>query len=284
MKEPRRLLADSQTSELSRSLLAAGRARREPEGARERVWGAVGVALAGSAATAAATGTAAAAGTTGATAGAGAKGAGVALALTKMKLLVAGAVIATAATATVVAVNSDEPVRAARVVSAAPTPAPATTAAKPQPKTERAPEAEAQPAVAPEAKEPKTAVQAVSTAAARPSAAATPLVVIDPAPVEVPPARLDISDLREEAALLQGVRAALGRGDTSDARAKLEEARRRFPNSQLGQEREALDVRIASESGDRTRAASLARAFVEHYPDSPLRAGVESIARAPEKL
>ncbi|MEA2752128.1 MAG: hypothetical protein QOI41_6271, partial [Myxococcales bacterium] len=104
-------------------------------------------------------------------------------------------------------------------------------------------------------------------------------------PVEDAPAHpAAISKLREEAALLQEARAALGRRDTVTARVKLADARARFPSSQLGEERDALDVRLASESGDRARAASLARAFVEHYPDSPLRAGVESIGRAPEKL
>ena len=134
MKEPRRLLADSATSELSRSLLAAGRARREPEGARERVWGAVAVGIAGGAATSAAAGAGAGAGAgvgAGAGAGAGANGAGVALTLTKVKLLVAGGLIATAAS---VAVVTEEAGGAGRdwAVSVVVAPAPSAPAAPAQ--------------------------------------------------------------------------------------------------------------------------------------------------------
>jgi outer membrane protein assembly factor BamD (BamD/ComL family) len=92
-----------------------------------------------------------------------------------------------------------------------------------------------------------------------------------------------VSDLREEVSLLEEVRAALRRGDAADARAKLDDVRMRFPESKLVQERDALDVRVASASGDHARAVSLARAFVEQYPDSPFRAGVESLVDAPRK-
>lgn len=271
MKDPRRLFTDTETSELSRSLLAAGRARREPEGARERVWSAVAIGLAGGAATASAAGAAAA----GASAGASVKR--VALSLAKMKLLLVGALIVTAAGAAIVAMSRGEPVAAVRVAAA---PAPAANDAKPEPVPEPKPVPE--PATEPPA-------QVRGNAAARRSSGASGKVSTSPllkrTPVEDEPAHpVAISKLREEAALLQEARAALGRGDTVTAGAKLADARTRFPNSQLGEERDALDVRLASASGDRAHAASLASAFVEHYPASPLRAGVESIGRAPEKL
>ena len=98
MKEPRRLLAVGETSSVSRSLLEAGRARRDPEGARNRVWGGLGVAVATGAATATASGLASSASvgvgaSAGAASGAGAavtKGASIALVMTKAKLVVPG--------------------------------------------------------------------------------------------------------------------------------------------------------------------------------------------------
>src|SRR5262249_36330658 len=79
VKEPRRrpCAGDDENGDLSsleRSLLLAGRARREPDDARERVWGAIAASVAGAGATAA---TATVASKT-AAAGATAKGAGAA--------------------------------------------------------------------------------------------------------------------------------------------------------------------------------------------------------------
>jgi outer membrane biosynthesis protein TonB len=290
VKDPRRLVADGETSELSRALLAAGRARRAPKGAHERVWGAVAVGLASGVATTAATGAAAAGAGASPGAGVGAKGAGVALALTKTKLLVAGAVIAITASALVVA--ADRASSPAPVPAAAPTHAPAAANAPAEPQPGADPHAEATAREVTEEPGPNAGtarrVRRIPQANARRSAAVKP----NAEPPEVPeatvgdepaPERSAISNLREEAALLGQARAALARGDATAASARLDEARTRFPQSQLGQERDALDVRIASASGDRARAASLARAFAVRYPDSPLRAGVEAIARAPEK-
>ena len=254
MSEPRRLLTDTETSPLGRSLLAAGRARREPEGARERVWSAVAVGLAGSAGTGTGTGTG------GASAAARVKG--VSLSLAQLKLILAGAVLVTVAGAAVVATSRDVPATAVHV-AAPPAPSPAPVPGEPS-----------VPAPAPAAEARMTGV---------PRTEAFRIATLKPIEGERAP-RVPTSTLREEVALLQHARAALARGDTVTARAKLDDARTRFPNSQLGEERDALEVRVASASGDRARAASLSRAFVEHYPDSPLRAGVESIGRGPEKL
>jgi hypothetical protein len=270
VKDPRRLVTDTQTSELSRSLLAAGRARREPDGARERVWSSVALGLAGGAATTAATGRAAT----------GTSAKGIVPALANVKLLVVGAVLVMAAVATAVAMNRDAPVAAARVVAVP-------VAARSQPTPEPVMEVPAQPAPVPV---PPARVSGSPAAGNAPPASvkvspAPPLVKASPVVDEPtqPPRPVAKSKLREEAALLQEARAALARGDTVTASAKLADARTRFPDSQLGEERDALFVRLARASGDHAHAAALARAFAEHYPESPLRAGVESIGHAPEK-
>ncbi|HEX4460995.1 MAG TPA: hypothetical protein VIA18_23605, partial [Polyangia bacterium] len=65
-------------------------------------------------------------------------------------------------------------------------------------------------------------------------------------------------------------RAALARGDGSDAFARLELHERRFPSGALAQEREAMTIRALVLMGDRDRARSRATAFRAHYPDSLL--------------
>jgi hypothetical protein len=91
------------------------------------------------------------------------------------------------------------------------------------------------------------------------------------------------SSLREEARLLSQAQTALGRGDVDKARAILEEVRTRFPESQLTEEREALEVRLADTSGDRIGASALARAFLQRHPESTVREGIDSIANHPKK-
>jgi len=312
VKEPRRLLADQTTPELTRSLLIAGRKRRAPGGARERVWGALAVGLAAGSATGSVTGAAAAgarAGAAGAgaaaTGTAGAKAGGTALALTKAKLLVVGAMLATGAGVTIAASSKDEPPSASALASAGTAPAEKGTRhelrALPPPPSARVTQASPEPPAIQDASAkagPSTRVEgnaeAISkrTARTRADTAASPgahEVTTTSRPAAVPPVvehvpvAIDASQLREEAALLHEVRAALARGDVAGAGSKLEDAQRRFPKSQLAQERDALEVRLAIESGDRARAAALARAFVERHPDSPLRPGIEAAVRAPEE-
>jgi hypothetical protein len=252
VNEPRRLLADGETSELGRTLLAAGRARREHDGARDRVWAAIATAAASSAASASLSATKGAAGT-------GVKTSAVAATLTKAKLVVVGAaLLATATTAVVVTRSSSGPV-------AAPLP-PVTQPVPPSPPSVVATTPEAIPTTeAP----PVTSAPPVPRAKVRLAAAA-------------PAKHVASGTLQEDASLLRDARVALGRGDTRGARAKIEEARARFPQSQLAQERDALEVRLVREEGDPARAAALARAFVDRYPDSPLRGGIEGVVRAAE--
>ncbi|MBX3224586.1 MAG: hypothetical protein KF795_28990 [Labilithrix sp.] len=286
MKAPRRLSLDEETSELARSLLAAGRARREPDGARERVWGALAVGVAGTVVTASAAGSgagaASAAGAAGASASGGiagggsVKGAGVALALTKAKLLAIGGVVTVATSLAVVSIEQTKPpttAESAPAIAASATALPERREARASAQTAE-PESTAEPNI----EEPARVDSAIAT----PKPNVLPTQVVGKARVK-DEATPSVGRLREEAALLHAIRAALVRGDVADARTKLDEARARFPKSQLAPERDALEVRLASESGDHERAAILARKFVEHYPDSPLRAGMESIPRAPEK-
>ncbi len=307
MKDPRRLSAELETSELVQSLLAAGRDRRAPDGARERVWASLGIGIAGSAAAAGATGSAAATGATGnaaatgatgnaaatatgsaATAatstggagvsaglGAGAAGAGAkgALVFTTAKLVALGAVLTTAGVGSVVLERSD------RSPSATVLPAPPASVARSVPQQLGPPGAPS----ADDEQPPRTPDEPESEPLAEPTAEAAPS-----APPKSPPSRQaptaavspSVSALREEASLLDEARTALSRAEHDLARAKIGEARARFPASQLAPERDALEIRLVSDSGDRPRAARLARAFVDRYPDSPLRPGVEAIIQA----
>jgi hypothetical protein len=271
VKEPRRLLndADTDSSPFERSLLAAGRARREPDRARERIWSSVAVGLAG-------TGASAAGGAIAAT-----RAKNVALSLAKLKLLVAGALLVMVTGVVGVTISRDDPAAAAH---AAALPGPAATEPKPELVPEvlptPAPELETQLAVIANTEGTVTTAARKSNGGAA-NVEASPMATQAPVEGDRSPA-VSRSTLREEVALLEKARAALGRGDTVTARATLDDARVRFPNSQLAEERDALDVRVASVSGERAHAESLARAFAEDYPNSPLRAGVESIGRAPQ--
>lgn len=269
---------DMAPSPLGRSLLLAGRARRESPGARERVLAAVALS-AGVAATTTTIGSTTAA----------SKAAGTAtLALTtKAKLLLLGAITATLAAAatagSVVALSSTKDAPA--VVTTTTTPAPTATT------------------IASVASPPPTAVTPDDLPTAAPSAAPIPVhatsVTKAPradspqkaAPASAPPSSSEVSpelspsDLREEAAVLAAARADLARGDAKSASRRLDEASARFPRGMLLEEREALYVRAAEQSGDHERASRLARSFLERHPKSPLRPSVERVLEksAPER-
>jgi hypothetical protein len=304
VKEPRRLLSETDTSPLAHSMLAAGRARRERDGARERVWGAVGVAVAGGAALAATSATASAsagasasasAGASasasagagagaGASAGAGAaKGVGVAVALTKLKVVVAAVLIATTAAGGAAYVAREQSrdngerlvttplspiVQTARISSPLPPSEPVLARADvlPVASAEATTFSHTQPEAQPDTH---------PTHPTQPSAAHA-RVESKPRPIADAAKSVSISELREEAAMLGAVRSALAAGDGGTAAARLDEARVRFPRTRLGQERDALEVRVAIANGDGARASALARAFVARYPDSPLRPGIEA--------
>lgn len=313
MKEPRRLLADGDTSELARSLLVAGRERRAPKSARGRVWavlaGGATTASVASSAAAGASGTGAGASGAGAGASMSAKAGGAALGLTKAKLLAVGVVLVTGGGATLAAVEQPElpPAAVVAPLSAAAAPkrtkqeAPASAASREDPATaepalDPTPEAKGGPPAEATARPEPNAVLATTTKRVAVGGARTgPRTTPDSSAATIPgesaasvpgalpvPMAVDVSNLREEAALLNEVRAALAQQDVTGARSKLEGARRRFPRSLLAEERDALEVRLAIVSGDRILGRSLARAFVERYPDSPLKSGIEAIASRPK--
>jgi len=78
--------------------------------------------------------------------------------------------------------------------------------------------------------------------------------------------RLRVGD---EIAALDAARAALGRGDAAAAGGVLETYRRSFPKGVLQPEAAVLEVQVAMGSGNRERAASLARSFLVRHPSSP---------------
>lgn len=257
MSEPRRLLSGaSDASALERALLGAGRQRREPEGMRDRVRiGVTAAVTAGAISATATTATTAKAATT----------AGTASVLAKAKLVfVAAALVSTAGATTYVAMK-DHPevptVTAAPAVPAVPAPVVITPRANPEP-----------PSGAPVVTTTTSAVPVVTASSPR---ARTPASAR--AAVEAPSVAL--SELREEAALVDEARSALAAKDLVTANERLARADSRFPRGRLAEEREALAVRIAAAGGDEARAARLARTFVERHPTSPLRPSMEAIAK-----
>jgi hypothetical protein len=96
-----------------------------------------------------------------------------------------------------------------------------------------------------------------------------------PSRAAVPPRAPDT--LAAEVALLGDAKRALESGQTAAAFAAIAEHDRRFPHGSLGQEAAALRIEATARGGDRTAAASLARAFEVAYPGSPLRGRVRAL-------
>lgn len=280
MTEPRRLLSSgSDASALERSLLNAGRARREPEGMRDRVLAGIAAGAAGAALGVATHGTAAKIST------APAAKVATAVVTTKLKALIAtAAVIATAGVTAYVATRpahqAPVPAMAAAPPTASipPSPAPPPSAAPttitpsdlPTAPSARTPSAPRPISHAERLREEVTQVSDLGHYAAEaPGAARSP----------AHEAAESVSALREEAKLVDAARTALAAGDPASARARLDEAKTRYPQGRLGEEREALEIRVLAASGETSRAASLARAFLVRHPSSPLRPSIEAIAK-----
>ena len=85
-----------------------------------------------------------------------------------------------------------------------------------------------------------------------------------------PAAKVSASDeLRQELKLLDEARAALKGGSPARARSLLERHARRFPNGSFRQEADVLRVETLERLGERQKAASLAREFLNEHPESP---------------
>ena len=250
MSEPRRLLSSSSdASSLERALLGAGRQRREPEGMRDRVR--LGVTAAVAAGAISATATTAKAATT----------AGSASVLAKAKIVLVAAALVSAAGATTY------------VATKAPPTAPAVAPPPMQPIASPPPSLSPSPPPPPPLPPPLPPPPSLPPPHPRASIPSQPKPV---APT------VALSDLREEASLVDEARSALAQNDLVTATDRLARADARFPRGRLAEEREALAVRIASAGGDAPRAARLARTFLARHPTSPLRPSMEAIAKKSE--
>jgi hypothetical protein len=85
-------------------------------------------------------------------------------------------------------------------------------------------------------------------------------------------------DLAAERALLSVARAALGRGDAASALAAVARHARQFPDGQLLEERESLEVRALAAHGERAAARAAAFAFERRHPDSLFLPAVRAVS------
>jgi len=102
-----------------------------------------------------------------------------------------------------------------------------------------------------------------------------------PAPAQLAPARTHAAgNARREIVQVGRVKALLAR-DPARAYAAAQNGHREFPRGMLRHEREGLAVLALFALARRTEAEERARAFLERYPSSPLRAQIGQRRRAP---
>jgi hypothetical protein len=101
------------------------------------------------------------------------------------------------------------------------------------------------------------------------------------APKPSAPAPTASSDAREESRVVAAARDALHSGDSAGALNLLAQARQRFGNGVLGQEREALLIEALAKSGQGAAARAHGQAFLKNYANSPYAARVQQIVGAP---
>jgi hypothetical protein len=134
------------------------------------------------------------------------------------------------------------------------------------------------PSVAPPAPPPVAAPpRVVRTSATSTAASAAPSIEIDDGPTA--PSRP--STLKEERPLLEQARAAIARGDGVAALDALDEHSRKFPDSKLAEERDALVVEALVARGRLDDAARKARAFEVRYPRSVFLERIEQVHSDP---
>jgi hypothetical protein len=85
------------------------------------------------------------------------------------------------------------------------------------------------------------------------------------------------SRLKAEAALLRAAREQLRAGHLASAANMLATAEREFPEATLSQEREALNIELLSQSGQKVLAVQRAEEFLRRYPESPHAARVREL-------
>ncbi|HEX3852896.1 MAG TPA: hypothetical protein VHW01_18160 [Polyangiaceae bacterium] len=141
-----------------------------------------------------------------------------------------------------------------------------------------APAASALPHEAPSAVAPEAAPVA-ETVTPDPSATADDSA--SPQPVPIAPAHTAHERYALELKVLQPARAAVARGDFSAALSSIAEHRRRFPDGQLSEEREALRVQALSGLGRTEEATRAASAFRKRFPGSVLISRMQALRQAP---
>ena len=78
-----------------------------------------------------------------------------------------------------------------------------------------------------------------------------------------------LDDLATEKALLEQARLALAKNHLANASSALEWHQSQFPNGQLREERQALDIMLLYGTGKKIEATRRLEAFREQYPESP---------------
>jgi hypothetical protein len=148
----------------------------------------------------------------------------------------------------------------------------------------------ARPQVVPSAlKAPATEVQANPLPAPAPAPEAPAPVALEDLPVlpsaaaasSVPAsAKSAQGSLADEVAQLQKAKLALKSGSPAQALSELGTYAQRFPRPMLGAEAAVLRIEALSQSGDTSRAKSMAEAFLAKNPNSPYAARLRSLTGA----
>jgi hypothetical protein len=142
--------------------------------------------------------------------------------------------------------------------------------------TDRAPQTQRGPEEAPESTALPSGPTLEREATSNPAPAARPDVSASARTTPDAPAAPD-----EDVELLTNANRALAAGDTGRAIALVEEHRARFPQSVLAPAREATGAIALCQSGQASRGADAARAFLRAYPGSAFAARVRSACRVP---
>jgi hypothetical protein len=287
MKDPTRWLDDTgELTDKERRALAAGMNLAVPRGAKAALWGSLGRKLPLAAA--------------GAALGATATKSAVALSLVKMGL--AGVLLGTVTAASVVGVEHllapapHAPAAPARRAPGAPSVAPTTRAPTPAlhptpdlPQPSTAPEppgVENKPTPSAVVEAPRGAVEAPGSAFGAPGAGAETAgvsapdrsVASFPVPAPNPPNAPSVDEGPAlESRRMAEARSALRGGNARGALATLRALGRDFPHGVLVQERDALTIEALIALGDNAQAERLATEFLARYPGSPY---AESARRA----
>jgi hypothetical protein len=92
-----------------------------------------------------------------------------------------------------------------------------------------------------------------------------PATIVAPASASLPAGQ----SLSQEIALIDGARRSLGAGDASGALQKLEDYAARLRTGTLDREAHLLRIDALSQAGQRAAALSLAKRYLESYPNDP---------------